>query len=40
MKDNKKINKELEQPELKVEVFEEIEDIVTANWTGCANCCN
>ncbi|CAM2939474.1 hypothetical protein HAHI6034_09425 [Hathewaya histolytica] len=40
MKDNKNTNKELEQQELKVELFEEIEEIVTASWTGCASCCS
>jgi len=22
------------------ELFEEVEEIVTADWTGCANCCS
>ena len=24
----------------KEEMFEEVEEVVTASWTGCANCCN
>lgn len=26
-------------PEVKEELFEEVEEIVTAGWTGCASCC-
>lgn len=22
------------------ELFEEVEEVITASWTGCANCCN
>lgn len=34
-------NKNLEVlEEATVETFEEIEEVVTAAWTGCASCCN
>jgi hypothetical protein len=25
---------------VEVEIFEDVEEIVTASWTGCASCCN
>ncbi|WP_256972506.1 hypothetical protein [Saccharibacillus sp. O23] len=34
-------NKEaMEEMSFEEEMFEEIEEIVTAGWMGCASCCN
>lgn len=41
--EEKKINVnevETDLTEEKSELFEEVEEVVTAGWTGCASCCS
>lgn len=41
--EEKKINvneAEIDLTEEKNELFEEVEEVVTAGWTGCASCCS
>lgn len=41
--EDKKLNmqeKSMEEVRENDELFEEVEEAVTASWTGCADCCN
>lgn len=42
MEDKKLVMPEaiIEEEKVTDELFEEVEEAVTASWTGCADCCN
>lgn len=39
-KDFKMPEENMEEAKENEELFEEVEEAVTASWTGCADCCN